>query len=76
MGSSICGMWGDDFWGCCLGLRGCCLGLRGCCLVGWECCDVSAGCCLVGSECCDVCLIRCELLDLIGKDFFNRLFAS
>lgn len=31
---------------------------------------------VVELECCVVCLIRCELLDLIGKDFFNRLFAS
>ena len=54
---------------------GCGLVLRGCCLVGWECCDVSAGCCLVGSECCDVCLIRCELLDLIGQDFFQPSFC-
>ena len=52
-----------------------CLGLRGCCLVDWECCDVSAGCCLVGSVCCDVCLIRCELLDLIGQDFFQPSFC-
>lgn len=32
VGSSICGMWEDDFW--CVVLRGCCLVRRGCYLVG------------------------------------------